>query len=177
MVSQLLVKRLMIEFVHHAKTDLDARLSYGRDYLTDQLESILVDTSVVIPVDLKESKVEQLCALSDITEVRVKSSYGDGTTMYQVVLELKNGDTIGIFNSSSSVKSHHEKDAEAIRQFLKFRLSTQNELLIKDNFFVGGIIFMIFGVIFICAGGGIAVASHFAETVVNFYGNELNNGG
>ena len=110
----------------------------------------------------KGSKHENLCMLSEIKQAKLVSCVNDGTTMYHVVLELKNGDSLTIFNSSSSVRPEHEKNAEAINNFLK---GGHKEMILKDSFVFGGIILIIFGITIFAVGGGLSSLFSVIETI------------
>ena len=100
--------------------------------------------------------------LSEIKQAKLVSCVNDGTTMYHVVLELKNGDSLTIFNSSSSVRPEHEKNAEAINNFLK---GGHKEMILKDSFVFGGIILIIFGITIFAVGGGLSSLFSVIETI------------
>lgn len=94
-------------------------------------------------------KEEKVCDVHDIKDVRVASHANDGSTMYSVVLELNNGDSLTIFNSSSSSRSTHEKQAQLIKDFLQYKTS---EVVIKDLNMFFLFIFALFCVAFSIAG-------------------------
>lgn len=74
-------------------------------------------------------KEEKLCDVRDIKEVRVARDDEGRSVMYSVVLELNNGDTLAILNSSSNSRSEHEKQAQMIKDFLQYKT---NKVVIKD---------------------------------------------
>ena len=74
-------------------------------------------------------KEEKLCDVHDIKDVRVARHEDDDSTTYSVVLELNNGDSLAIFDTSSSSRSEHEKQAQLIKDFLQYKTS---EVVIKD---------------------------------------------
>ena len=84
-------------------------------------------------------KKEDICALSKVRKAEVLT-YIRKVRQYYVALKLKNGSYEPIFNSSSSSRVTHEKDAEKINAFLE---QGQQELSITDSFFFPGI-FLIF---------------------------------
>ena len=94
-------------------------------------------------------KEEKLCDVHDIKDVRVARHAKRGSTMYSVVLELNNGDSLTIFNSSSSLRSEHEKQAQLIKDFLQYKTS---EVVIKDLSWIFLFIFAFFGLIFSIGG-------------------------
>ena len=96
--------------------------------------------------DYKEKK---LCDVHDIKDVCVASHTDRGTTMYSVALELNNGDSLTIFNSSSSLRSKHEKQAQLIQDFLQYKTS---EVVIKDLNMVCLFVFALFCVAFSTVG-------------------------
>jgi hypothetical protein len=94
-------------------------------------------------------KEEKLCDVHDIKDVRVACHEKSNSTLYSVVLELNNGDSLTIFNSSSSSRSEHEKQAQIIKDFLQYKTS---EVVIKDLSFFVLFIFALFAVALLSTG-------------------------
>ncbi len=94
-------------------------------------------------------KEEKLCSIHDIKDVRVARHANGNSTMYSVVLELNNGDSLTIFNSSSSSRLKHENQAQLIKDFLQYKTS---EVVIKDLSMLFLFILAFFGVIFSIVG-------------------------
>lgn len=94
-------------------------------------------------------KEEKLCDVHDIKDVRVARHVGVNSRMYYVVLELNNGDSLRIFNSRSSSRSEHEKQAQLIKDFLQYKTS---KVVIKDLSILILFLFALFTVLFSIAG-------------------------
>ena len=94
-------------------------------------------------------KEKKLCGVHDIKDVRVARHADGDSTMYSVVLELNNGDSLTIFNSSSNLRSKHEKQAQLIKDFLQYKTS---EVVIKDLSMLFLFIFAFFCVVFSIVG-------------------------
>ena len=94
-------------------------------------------------------KEEKLCDVHDIKDVRVARHEDDDSTTYSVVLELNNGDSLAIFDSSSSLRSEHEKQAQLIKDFLQYKTS---EVVIKDLSWIFLFAFAFFGLIYSIVG-------------------------
>jgi hypothetical protein len=94
-------------------------------------------------------KEEKLCDVHDIKDVRVACHEESNSTMYSVVLELNNGDSLTIFNSSSSSRSEHEKQAQLIKDFLQYKTS---EVVIKDLSMLLLFVFALFCVALLIVG-------------------------
>ena len=96
-----------------------------------------------------QSKKEELCKLSDIVRAKVESKMGHEDIMYTTVLELKDGKTVPIFQSSSNIEAYHIREAKKINEFLH---CPRGDLVIKEGGFIMGIVLLVFAVVF----GGLA---------------------
>ena len=97
------------------------------------------------------SKKWELCKLSDIVRAKVEEKMGHEDMMYSTVLELKDGKTISVFQSSSNIEAYHTKEAQKINAFLH---CPREDLVIKEGGFIMGFVLLVFAVVF----GGLAFA-------------------
>ena len=92
----------------------------------------------------KKAKRQNPCKLSDVKCATVDSFVIGSIKMYHVVLELQGGTSLTIFNTASSTRPEHEKQAEKINNFLKHG---HKEMVLKNPFYFEGILFTILGVL------------------------------